>query len=164
MKAYFLSLIAAAMIAALVGILTPGGEKGGIAKHVKLLTSLFLVCVLISPLKETLVGLRAWLDGGLELPNLENPEEDSYKQQMDEALQGASTAYFTQMLTQMLEQRFSIATGEVRCSVQWQSENGSLSPVRVTVILSGKAIWRDPEAIERFVEELLGCECVSAIE
>ena len=164
MKAYFLSLIAAAMIAALVGILTPGGEKGGIAKHVKLLTSLFLVCVLISPLKETLVGLRAWLDGGLELPNLENPEEDSYKQQMDEALQGASTAYFTQMLTQMLEQRFSIATGEVRCGVQWQSENGSLSPVRVTVILSGKAIWRDPEAIERFVEELLGCKCVSAIE
>ena len=164
MKAYFLSLIAASMIAALVGILSPNGEKGGIAKHMKLLTSLFLVCVLISPLKETLTGLRAWLDGDFGLPGVEIPEEDSYKQQMDEALQGASTTYFTQMLTQMLEQQFSIATGEVRCNVQWQIESGTLTPVRVTVILSGKAIWRDPEKIETFVQELLGCECVSAIE
>ena len=164
MKSYFLSLIAASMIAALVGILSPSGEKGGIAKHVKLLTSLFLVCVLISPLKQTLSGLRDWINGVPELPSVEVPEKDPYKQQMEEALQGASTAYFTQMLTQMLEQQFSITTGEVRCNVQWHSENGTLTPVRVTVILSGKAIWRDPEQIEQFVQELLGCTCVSAIE
>lgn len=164
MQSYFLSLIAASMIASLVSILSPSGEKGGIAKHMKLLTALFLVCVLISPLKETLLGLRAWLDGEWELPGVELPEEDSYKQQLDQALEGASTTYFTQMLTQLLEQQFSISTGEVRCNVQWQTENGSMTPTRVTVILSGKAIWQDPEAIEEFVRKLLGCECVSAIE
>lgn len=164
MKAYLVTLIAASLIAALVGILSPSGEKDGISKHMKLLTSLFLVCVLISPLQGMIEGLGSLLDGSTELPGLDAPEEDSYTQQMNEALNNASTVYFTQMLTQMLETQFSISTGDVRCAVQWEKKNETLSPTRVSVILSGKAIWKDPQAIEDFVSDLLGCECISAIE
>ena len=45
MKTYLLSLLTASLIAAMVGILAPEGERGGLAKHLRLLTSLFLVCV-----------------------------------------------------------------------------------------------------------------------
>lgn len=165
MKTYLITLVSASLFATLVGILSPSGDKGGISKHMKLLTSLFLVCVLISPLQDAIKGLHTILDGSAELPWLEESQDENlYEQEMNEALEGASTSYFTQMLTQMLETQFAIATGDVRCQVQWKTENETLTPVRVTVILSGRAIWKDPQKIENFVSELLGCECVSAIE
>ena len=152
------------MATVLIGILTPEGTRGGLGKHVKLLTSLFLVCVLIAPLADLIRGLRSLTDGvdPPSAPPLQG--EDDYRQEMESALQDASASYFTQMLTQMLESEFGIRTGEVRCNVTWKREEDSLSPTRVCVILSGSAIWKDPSAIENFVSELLGCECVSAIE
>jgi hypothetical protein len=83
---------------------------------------------------------------------------------MEQALGDASTAYFTEMLTQMLEKRFEITPGEVRCIVVWNEEDGATVPKQVTVVLSGKAIWKNPQDMEAFVEGLLGCPCSSAIE
>ena len=50
------------------------------------------------------------------------------------------------------------------CAVLWEEEDGIAAPARVTVILSGGSIWKDPNAIEATVSALLGCECVTAIE
>ena len=164
MKTYLVTLITASMALALVGILSPRGAKDGIAKHMRLLTAFITVCILIAPLRDAIASLGGILSGDTELPWEEPQEDERYEQQMNEALQNASTSYFTQMLTEMLQSRFEIADGEIRCAVTWEQDNEMLSPVRVTVILSGRAIWKDPAQIEAFVSELLGCECVSAIE
>ncbi len=164
MKDYLIGLLAASMIAALVGLLTPDGERGGIGKHVKLLTALFLVCVLIAPIGSAIEGLKKLFEGGIDLPGMEETPDQSYQEELSGALENASTAYFTQMLTQVLENQFQIPAGELRCAVSWESVGEALKPTRVTVVLSGSAIWKDPRAIEDFVEELLGCNCVSAIE
>lgn len=165
MKTYLITIVLSSLLAILVGMLAPDGDKGGVFKHMRLLTSLFLVCVLISPLQESIKYLQGLLNGSIELPWLDGSEDKSgYEQEMNEALENASTSYFTQMLTQMLEAQFSIATGDLRCQIQWETQNESLSPVHVTVILSGRAIWKDTREIEDFVSELLGCPCVSAIE
>ena len=161
MQSYFLALISTAFLAALVGLLAPGG---GLAKYIKLLTSLLLLCVLLSPIQDAIPALQAFLNGEWELPELDLPNEDSYKEELNQALEGASTLYFTQMLTQTLQAEFAIDAEDLRCDVRWSTENEALRPTRVTVILSGRAIWKDPEAIERFVKELLECDCVCAIE
>lgn len=163
MKTYFISLVVAALIVAMIGILSPEGERGGIAKHLKLLTSLFLICVLISPLKSVAQDLFDLANGNLDWLETDDPEED-YRQQMNDALDASSKSYFTQMLTQTLQTQFSIESGELCCQIQWSDENDELKPTKVTVILSGKAIWVNPEKIESYVTELLGCECVTAIE
>ncbi len=163
MEGYLTGLIIASLAAALIGLLSPRGQRDGIAKHMKLLTSLFLVCVLIAPLESAIEGLQGFL-GELEIPGESAGDKDGYREEMDEALGNASTAYFTQMLTQTLEKEFSITQGEVRCRVEWEKNADVLTPTRVTVVLSGRAVWKDPGAIEAFVKELLGCECVSAIE
>ena len=164
MKAYLISLIATALAVAMVSILTPEGEKGGIAKHVRLLTSLLLITALISPVVGLIDGMRALAEGNLELPWEENAPQEDYSEQLQGALDTASTTYFTDRLTQTVEEQFEISAGEVRCAVQWEAVDGKLAPARVTVILSGSAIWKDPAEIEAFVSTLLGCECVSAIE
>ena len=163
MKTYLITLITAAFAVTLVGMLAPSGEGGGIAKHLKLLTSLFLVCVLISPLTSAMEGIKALMDGNFELFPSENEGVPDYQEEMQDALNGASKQYFTEMLTQTLEQRLVIDTGDVRCAVEWNTTDGDARPTHVTVILSGQAIWKSPREIEALVKELLGCTCTVAI-
>ncbi len=164
MKEYILTLIAAALLAALIGILSPDGERGGIARHMRLLVALFMVCTLISPIRGLLTGIRHWMDGEGSLFPSEQVLPIDPDTTLEETLENASGTYFTDMLTQAIETTFAIGIGDVRCSVTWNRVDGELSPARVTVLLSGRAIWKDPDAIEAFVRELLGCECVIAIE
>lgn len=165
MKAYLISLFCAAIVASLVGILSPSGESGGIGRHLGLVIALFMLCTLISPLTSVIRELYDLAGGTVTLPDYGENAGEQYEEQLGNALQNASTEYFAEMLTQTLEREFSIPTGEVRSAVRWsQGEDGSLSPDRVTVVLSGSAIWKDPSAIEHFVTKLLGCECVTAIE
>jgi len=164
MSAYLVTLITSALAVTLISILAPSGERGGLTQGMRLITALFLVCVLVSPIRSAIGAVRELLDGELSIPGLDSPNEDSYREELDAALGDASTEYFSQALTRMLEGEFSIETGQIRCRVDWQTVDGRLSPRLVTVILSGRAIWKDAGAIERYVEELLGCDCVSAIE
>lgn len=163
MEAYIISLIATTMIASLVGILTPKGD-GGIAKHLRLLIALFLVCVLISPAKEAIQRIAEFANGNWESIWENESIEESYREELNESLQGTSKDYFLQMLVQTLEREFSLENGTVRCRVEWNEGEADLRPTCVTVILSGTSIWKDPHAIESYVTTLLDCTCMVAIE
>ena len=161
MKEYIISLITAALLASLIGLLSPQSEGGGLSRHLRLLTSLFLLCVLLSPAVELLLSLKNdTLDG--VLPDGAPPQKEEYQQSLDEALSSATGTYLAALLTDALETEFSIPEGEVRCSVTLRADN--THPEKIRVILSGSAIWKDPERIEAFVTERIGCECVTAIE
>lgn len=159
---YILSLIATVFVATLVGILAPSGD-GGLARHLRLLTSLVLICVLISPILSIAEEVRDLLDGNFTFEGDTGVDED-YASALEESMNATSKHYFVQMLTQTLAERFSIAEDDIRCRVEWTEEKDNLHPSRVTVILSGRAIWKNPTEIEAYVTSLLGCECVSAIE
>ena len=164
MEAYLIAILSAASVAALIGILTPEGAGGGIARHMRLLISLVLICILISPLRSAIDILSELASGDFTVPSIDSTEKNDYQTQMEEALNASSKVYFIQMLTELLEREFSIETGSVRCAVRWNDNEPELSPIRITVILSGDAIWKDPAPMEAFVTSLLGCECVAAIE
>jgi hypothetical protein len=83
---------------------------------------------------------------------------------MQQVVDEASKTYFCDMLTQTLEERFSLSQGTVRCLVAWKQEEDGIKPEKVTLILSGSAVWHSPKEMEVFVTELIGCSCVSAIE
>ena len=164
MQAFILSLISAALAVAILSILSPSGSSDGIAKHVRLLSSLFLICVMLAPVKEFITGIQDVANGTLTLPELDIPDRSDTEELLQSALDGASKEYFVQSLTLLLEEEFGIATGNARCVVKWaQTEDGE-KPETITVILSGNAIWKDPSRIEAFTKDLLGCECVTAIE
>ena len=166
MKAYLLTLFTTALVIMLIGILAPEGEKVGLSKHVGLLSSLCIVCVLIAPLGNAITDIREALDGNVEFPWAENTNqaESPYRDQLQSALDEAGDTYFTEMLTQMLEREFSIPAGEIRCVTFWEQDDENPKLSKITVLLSGSAIWRDTAAIEAFVTNLLGCPCISAIE
>lgn len=160
MKEYFLSLFLAAILIALVGILSPGKPSGGIGKHLRLLSSLFLLCVLLSPITAAMDGIRDWLNSDGVLPDLGDTEENGYGELASDVLDEASREYFSQMLAHTLSEEFSISPGDLRCQVEWDNAR----PSRVTVLLSGAAIWRDPVPLQNAVQTLLGCPCDVAID
>lgn len=160
MQAYLVSLFVASLVGALIGILSP---DGGMSKHVRFVSALVLICVLISPMQEIGTFLNDLANGKLELPQEDGDIED-YRDRFESATNEASKSYFMQMLTETLEEQFSMPTGTVRCRVAWTESGETLSPSRVTVVLSGSSIWKNPHEVKDFVETLLGCECVTAIE
>lgn len=162
MKAYILSLLAASLVAAIVGILSPSGEGGGIAKHLRLVCALFLLCALLSPLPSVLELLKDLSDGNLSFPGIETDMEEDYRDRLEGALDESARTYVQQMLTESIEEKFSISRGEVKLQIQWDDKGER--PTRVTVLLSGGAIWKNPHEISNFVSTLLKCECVCAIE
>ena len=162
MKDYLLALLSTALLTSLVGILAPAGIRGSTARHLRLLCSLVLLCVLISPLKDAGGSLRDALEQ--LLPPSVDSAPDGEREALQEALDEASVGYFLARLTESLEQHFSIESGCVRVRLRWERTEEGLTPTHATVLLSGSAIWKDPEEIEQFVTALLGCACVSAIE
>ena len=159
MQTYLLSLLGGALAAALVGILAPEGAS----RHIRLVSSLFLICVLVAPLPKAIGSVSSWFEELEEAADAGESGGGDYAAQLEAAMESASRSYFAQSLTQMLEQRFSIPAGEIRCTVRWQQDE-ELRPDRVTLVLSGSAIWKNPAEMEEFVTGLLGCECVTAIE
>ena len=154
MTAYFLTLFGAALAVALVDLLVP--ERG--RKTVRLVSALFLLCVLSAPLPRAFRALR-----DSTLPGAADEAREEYSRKMEEAMRSASRTYFAQTLCSLICEQFGLEEETVRCAVEWRSGEDAV-PERVTVILSGGAIWKDPGKIEVFVEDLIGCECITAID
>ena len=160
-KAYILSIFATALLITVVDILAPTG--GGLSKHFKLVTSLIFVCMLISPTVSLAKKLEEFANGNWEF-DIEGDIENHYAEELQNALDDASREYFEGMLTKTLCEEFDIAEGDLRTHVEWNNDGENPHPQKVTVVLSGKAIWKNPAKIEEYVSSLLDCDCVSAIE
>ena len=162
-KAYVLSIFATALLITVVDILAPTGSNSGLSKYLKFVMSLVFVCILISPTISLANRFLEIANGDWEL-NIEGDVEDYYSSELQDALDNASKDYFEDMLTLTLCKEFDILEDDLRVRVEWTSENENLHPKKVTIILSGKAIWKNPANIEEYVSSLLGCDCVSAID
>ena len=162
-KAYMISIFATALLITVVDILAPTGTGGGLSRHLKLVSSLVFVCILISPTVSLAQRLGEFANGNWEL-DIEGDIEDHYAEQLQNALDDASREYFAGMLTKTLCEQFDIIEDDIRVHVEWIGEGENLRPKKVTVVLSGKAIWKNPAKIEEYVSTLLDCDCVSAIE
>ena len=162
-KTYLLSIFATALLITVVDILAPSSVGSGLSKYLKLVLSFVFVCVLISPTVSFAEHLLEFANGNWEF-GVEEDIENQYATELQNALDDASKDYFEGMLNQTLCKEFEIADGDLRTHVEWSGDGENLRPKKVTLILSGKAIWKDAGKMEAYVTSLLECDCVSAIE
>ena len=149
MGGYLYSLALAAVLVALVCTLVPESA----VQHAKLLCSLCVIALLISPVMSLVQAVgngtweipEAWQDG--------EQEEQDYAQFSDALVVG--------QLQVLLEREQGLPPKECRVLVEWGEDGGVKA---VTLLLSGKAIWRDPDPIIAYVEGLLDCTCKVVLE
>lgn len=165
MTGYFWGLLAFAVCCSAVEFLTPSGEGGGLAGHMKWLSGLCLLCVLVTPIRQIVVdgGVIARLEGALE-EWLSQGEQtrDEYDDLWQEQYEQMDVAYAEASMTALLQQKFAIASGDVRVRLQVDESREKIESVHVA--LSGRAVWLNTHEIEAYVEQMLGCECTTYIE
>lgn len=161
-NAYILTILAAALIASVAELLAPKGDGGRIAAHVRMIAGLFLLVVLLHPLKEGLLLLESAADGEWG---------DQIADQLPDHIPGNHEAVFNHTLTAIGEQEaedwvtaalstvFGIpsasCTVEAACGVEEQM----LTLKEIRIALQGKYMLENPHPIESYVTEQLGCPC-----
>ncbi len=123
----------------------------------KLLTALLILGAVITPL-QSLLNTFSFQTADDWLQNYENTQ--SYESEWNESLLNATGEYLEKTLCTYLQNQYGINEGELRCSVE-MSEDGQVN--KISLILSGKAMWKDPTPMEKEVTELFDCPCESLI-
>ena len=160
MKAYILSVICVSIVAAIVILLTPDGNGGGIAKHVKLLTSLSLLAVIINPFLNFVKSLSDTSFNGLKENILENVDNSiNYENILYESLSDISKETLETEIKKLISKKFEIAGEDLVVNSEYVINEGTVTFTRITVILSGGAIFKSPYDIEEYVKEISGINC-----
>jgi hypothetical protein len=157
MREYLMSLIIAALLVGLLGALVPEGEGGGLRRYVTFIGCLCVLILLISPVTHMLGFMSELSDGDIDISF--DTQDGQYEQQFKQYITSLGEDSITAELTRVICEKFDISEQECHVKIDTYDANGEMAIGRVTVILSGKAIFRDPYEIEQYVNELLGCEC-----
>ena len=167
MKEYVYSIVCLAAAGGLACLLSPEGSGGGLKKHVKLISSVCLLCVLVSPLTGIMADLSDWLSG-ISAEEIVGSEEleSSYEKSYFDNLRSIYGDDLEGAVCHFLKQELGIPEDECRAIVELGNEGGedAYAPRRITVVLSGRSILRDPSMVKRVVSKAFECECLCAIE
>ncbi len=169
MKTYFLTLTVAALGAALVERLSPAGEGGRLAGYTRMIAGLYLLVVLLSPLREGFEALSDLVGGENDLVGVleeavSHPADD-YGDVFAEQLLGLGARETEAYVRDTLSAQFDIENDLACVEAVFQGEaSGEISPVEVRIALTGKAALRDPVPIEAYFAEALGCPCYVSVE
>lgn len=165
MTRYFLGLLAFAVCCAVVELLTPSGEGGGVAGHIKWMSGLCLLCVLVTPIAEILSegNLIDRLEGALDewLTEGEQAEEE-YQDQWKEQYEHMDATYAEASIAYLLQEKFEILPEDMAVRIKADATGERIEAVYVG--LGGRAVWLNAHEIEAYIESMLGCECTTYIK
>lgn len=157
MREYLLNVIGAALIVGVIGILVPAD---GLKKYVVFIGSLCILGILLSPLN----ALSDFLGelGTDRLYGIADSlyDEKKYDEKYREYMSGIGCEAVADEICRLLCENFSISDSECHVGVTFSGEGEEVALGRVTVILSGRSVFRDPYEIEDYLSRLLGCEVV----
>jgi hypothetical protein len=143
------------VVAFAVSILAPDGEGGGLSKNVRFAVGLMLITVCLFPLCELVETINN-IDVNSMIPE-ESPQD--YTEYFNVAYEVAEKENLVRGIEAMLRDRFSIDESEVDVSVT--IDGGELK--RIFIKLNGGAIWKDTGEIEAYLNNIFGCEVITAI-
>lgn len=155
MNEYILTALGVAFAAAAVTALSPEGKGGGLSRHIKLLTSLALLCTLISPLP-ALAGRLSELS---KAPPSFSVNADGTKDLLKEKLNEAGSKEAAMLIRDDLCGFFGIAQKNITVDVEADGSAEVFTIVSVKVFLSGAAVTVSPYEVEARVTELVGAPC-----
>ncbi len=165
MSGYIYSIVIAAVAMGIVLIISP--SNGGLKKHIQLIASVFLICLLIKPTLEFFDAVKELTQNSSSiLPSDDGELYDKYESIYENYLDGEYGENIGEAVKDVLYEKFSIK--KENCRVLTKFKSGEIAGVRlpetITVILSGSAKLLDPEPVRVFVQELFGCEVKLAVE
>ena len=161
MKDYIFSLVCVSLIAAMLGILCPQDAAG--QKSVRFLISVVIISIIFLPPSRIEEIINEDYFAGFE-EIFDGFGEGADTSDFADSLERYGTDYVNAEIKKDVCKRFDIPETNCRAVASFAMKDGALCLEKIKVILSGKAIWKDPHAIEAYVGENYGCPCSVALE
>lgn len=158
MKNYLYSLILTAIGGGVAFVLAPEGEKNGLKERVGFVVSLFLILTLISPVMKT-VKMIENLNISSVQSGVSSFSENTYESVFSETLTSVTENTVTDATAVLLTDEFGINKKNNKVSVQIAYDNEIPKIEKITVILSGSGLIRNPRTIEKRISEYFSCDC-----
>ena len=166
MKPYIFTILTSSLLAVVIELLSPRGEGGRIASHVRMITGLFLVVTLLQPIREGILFLQSAADGGLT-DRLEEmvPDEEipHYEQTFLDTLTDVGARETEVWVVSALETVFHISPDGCVVEAVCDAEEERLVLKEVRISLNGAYVWENPHPIETYISEQLKCPCYVTI-
>lgn len=150
MQGTVLALFGAALAAGLAELLLPS-EEGGTAKVFRLLISLVILLLILTPFLGFLQKSEEMLSGE---PTFEEQPSADLEQIFSDTVNAQGKAEFEKGLYALLEREYGIARENATLLVRFDP-SGELAGV--SIYLSGAALLQDPDVLERELSKRLGC-------
>ncbi len=164
MSGYVLSLCAAALVAAMAELLSPGGPGGQTTRHVRAVAGLFVLLAMLVPLRDGIRALSSLADGDISgdlsemVPSVETVDyEDAFYTSLATYTADEVVLYIKTTLSSEFFVSPENATVSVICDPP--AAETSLRICEIRIALSGTDSLRDPHPIEAYFEAALGAEC-----
>ena len=165
MRGYIYSIVVLSAVIGVIFSLTPKSQ--GLRKHLRFISSVCLLCVLTSPaaeLVDELFSMGKDLAGSVS--QSEKELQDKYEGIFDDYLEGKYGENIGQAVKDALYDKFNIKNENCRVATEfsYSEKDGLKTPRKITVVLSGRAIYVDPLKVKDFISEVFGCEAEVAME
>ncbi len=156
MKEYFLTVIAVTVIGGIV-ISLEGGRGSG--RYIRLLCGVCTAGCIVLPVASLVADGWSVDDNFWELFNQEQ-FGDNYDEYYNCALDCAESINADNILKNNIIQALSLDNGDIDAHVVVENNSGEkyIKLVEVTIYAQGLDI--DPRLVQKYVKELLGCQCV----
>ena len=162
MKEYIISVSLTAIVAMIASAVTPTIKRGEIAPYVRLVSSFVIICVIISPFT-VLSSCDLKADADSFISKLELNSSDFYEKITAETLSKLNAIQLSSALTSAICEKFEIEADDVTVEIQYTVSNEKTEYSRILVLLYGKAIFKDSQRIEKYINELCEIECDCAV-
>ena len=160
MSEYFLGIALTVLIGGLVLSLLPDVSA---KPYLRLLCGGAIVLSILSPLV-SFVSDETFSDNLLSLFEMDEVEEQNYAEIYNNSLVSAGAEFASDKLKSEIKQELSIDNNAFDISVIAKSSGDEIYIERVEVIIHPSGLSLNPHAIEKYVSERLGCECVIIYE
>lgn len=165
MKEYLMGLFALGICCAVVEMLAPEGEGGGIARHIRLLSVVSLLCVVVSPVVALLQREDSLPEYGKALLDGWGESAEQVREDLEERFyletERLDMALAEQTVAELLQERFSLSSEDCRVVLTVDEQSNVIG---MRVALRGQGIWVNTHELTEYIKQTFGCECIIYIE
>ena len=172
MKNYLISLVIVALCTGITEFMIPERIANGIKSNIKLIGSLCTICILIAPILPIINKygrIENYIEKSLDfikseynskLSELGNnfdicDENEIYK----DALLFTARESVEKYIVKQLNDKFDIKTENCKIRIEFSEDMDGYAYVsKITIILKGADVWKNPYEIEKYFEDKLSFE------
>ena len=161
-SSYVLTILSASLVACVIELLVPKADGGRLASYVRMIAGLFLLVLLLNPLREGLELLHDAAEGdpaGVIADRLPTPMPEDYEAAFGSSLTAVGKRETEAWVKETLETVFHIPPSDCAVEAVCESDGASLSLCELRIGLRGKHALEDPHPLESYFTDLLGCPC-----